>query len=57
MSATVSHDMRTPLNTIITLIESLRPLVNEERGVLILNIVESSSRILLNLVNDILDSY
>jgi two-component system sensor histidine kinase/response regulator len=57
MSATVSHDMRTPLNTIITLIGSLKPIVNGERGLYLLKIIESSSKILLCLVNDILDSY
>jgi signal transduction histidine kinase len=31
MTATVSHDMRTPLNSIISLIDSVKPFVQEPR--------------------------
>lgn len=57
IAATVSHDMRTPINAITGLTESLEGFVEDERGKFMLNIVKSSSRILHFLVNDLLDFF
>jgi signal transduction histidine kinase len=55
LTATVSHDMRTPLNAISGLLQSVRSFITDERGLRLLSIVENSSKILLFLVNDLLD--
>lgn len=55
LTATVSHDMRTPLNAMIGLLESIKTFITDERGTRLLAIVENSSKILLFLVNDLLD--
>ena len=57
MAATVSHDMRTPLNSIIGLLQTVKPFVKEQRGQTLLTIIENSAKILLHLVNDILDGF
>ena len=56
LTATVSHDMRTPLNAIIGLVSNLEFYV-KERGKMYLSIIQSSSKILLFLVNDLLDFF
>ncbi|CDW74528.1 multi-sensor hybrid histidine kinase [Stylonychia lemnae] len=55
LTATVSHDMRTPLNSILNLVGNIRTQVQDERGLKLLQIVENSSQMLLFLVNDLLD--
>lgn len=57
ITATVSHDMRTPINAITGIAESLEGFVSNERGRSLLNIVKNSSKILLFLVNDLLDFF
>lgn len=57
ITATVSHDMRTPLNAINGLLESLGYFVRDERGVKILTIIRHSAKSLLFLVNDLLDFF
>lgn len=57
ITATVSHDMRTPINAITGIAESLEGFVSNERGRSLLNIVKNSSKILLYLVNDLLDFF
>ncbi|CDW72665.1 multi-sensor hybrid histidine kinase [Stylonychia lemnae] len=57
ITATVSHDMRTPINAIMGLIQSLDQFVTQNIGKRLLGIVNNSSKILLFLVNDILDFF
>ncbi|CDW83581.1 multi-sensor hybrid histidine kinase [Stylonychia lemnae] len=57
ITATVSHDMRTPINAIMGIIESLDPFISKQEGKKLLQIVDNSSKILLFLVNDILDFF
>lgn len=55
LTATVSHDMRTPLNAMTGLLANIGAFIQDERGQKLLKIVENSSKILLFLVNDLLD--
>ena len=57
LTASVSHDMRTPLNSMIGLLNVIDDYVKEENGKKFLNIIKSSSKILLFLVNDLLDYF
>ena len=57
LTATVSHDMRTPLNAILNLLGNLEPLVTDDNGRKYLKIISYSSKILLFLVNDLLDLF
>ena len=57
LTATVSHDMRTPLNSMIGLLSNMDIFVKDERGKKFLKIIMSSSKILLFLVNDLLDFF
>ncbi len=57
ITATVSHDMRTPINAITGLAESLGGFISDQKGRFMLNIIKNSSRILLFLVNDLLDFF
>ena len=56
LTATVSHDMRTPLNAIIGLLGNLDCFVIEQ-GKRFLPIIKNSSQFLLFLVNDLLDFF
>jgi signal transduction histidine kinase len=49
--------MRTPLNSMLTLIQSLKRYVQGPRGLQLWNTIQSSSMILQYLVNDMLDLY
>lgn len=57
MTATVSHEMRTPINAILTMIESLMLLVESPEQASMLRIIKNSAHLLLYLVNDMLDVY
>lgn len=57
MTATVSHEMRTPINAILTMIESLMMLVESPEQAGMLRIIKNSAHLLLYLVNDMLDVY
>lgn len=58
LTATVSHEMRTPLNSMITLLDRARTYVtNSEEGLKSFKIIESSSKMLSYLVNDLLDLF
>ena len=57
ITATVSHDMRTPINAITGLATSLEDFISDSRGKTMLSIVKNSSSILLSLVNDLLDFF
>lgn len=56
LTATVSHDMRTPLNAITGLSQNLENFVSDS-GQKLLAIIQNSSKILLFLVNDLLDFF
>eukprot|EP00347_Sterkiella_histriomuscorum_P021176 403334959 len=56
LTATVSHDMRTPLNAIIGLLGNLENFVHLQ-GKRFLPIIQSSSKFMLFLVNDLLDFF
>ena len=55
LTATVSHDMRTPLNAMCGLLQNIELFIKDKMGQKLLKIVNSSSKILLFLVNDLLD--
>eukprot|EP00347_Sterkiella_histriomuscorum_P015708 403355989 len=57
ITATVSHDMRTPINAITGLIEGIEQMVTNEEGKKLIKVIKNSSKILLFLVNDILDFF
>lgn len=57
MTATVSHDMRTPLNSMIGLLGSLENYISEASGKRFLNIIRNSSKFMLFLVSDLLDFF
>lgn len=57
LTATVSHDMRTPLNAMIGLLLNIDNFIIDERGKRFLNIILNSSKILLFLVSDLLDFF
>ena len=57
LTATVSHDMRTPLNAMMGLLANLDPFVLEGIGKRFLQIIINSSKFMSYLVNDLLDLY
>jgi signal transduction histidine kinase len=57
MIATTSHDMRTPLNTIIHMIMLVVSKVTDSNLLKWLKIASNSTNLLLFLVNDTLDFY
>lgn len=57
ITATVSHDMRTPLNAINGLLDSMGFYIHDERGDKILSIIKQSAKSLLFLVNYLLDFF
>ena len=56
LTATVSHEMKTPLNSIIQTSEQLSPCV-DEKGERLRKINLRSGKMLLSLVNDMLDQF
>ena len=57
LTATVSHEMRTPLNSMISLLMSIKKYIKDTKGLELFNIIQSSSIMLQYLVNDLLDLY
>lgn len=57
LTATVSHEMRTPLNAIIALLHTMDMHIQSPQGKKLLQIIYNSSKILLFLVNDMLDIF
>ena len=57
LTATVSHDMRTPLNAILGIGRNLEPLVQNVMGQKFLGIIMNSARLLHFLVNDLIDLF
>ena len=55
LTATISHDMRTPLNAILGIGKNLEPHVTHEAGKRYLQIMMNSAALLHFLVNDLLD--
>ncbi|MCB1190854.1 MAG: PAS domain S-box protein [Leptospiraceae bacterium] len=53
--ANMSHEIRTPMNSILGFTELLNDLLYEERQKQYLSSIQSSGRVLLNIINDILD--
>ena len=53
--ANMSHEIRTPLNAIMGFIEILKDKESDKESLNYLNIINSSSNELLNIINDILD--
>lgn len=57
LTATTSHEMRTPLNAIIGLLQYLDSFVESERGKKLVKIIHNSALMLLSLVHDMLDLF
>jgi signal transduction histidine kinase len=57
LTATISHDMRTPLNAILGIGKNLEPHVTHEAGSRYLQIMMNSAALLHFLVNDLLDLF
>jgi signal transduction histidine kinase len=57
LTATVSHDMRTPLNAILGIGKNLEPLVTHLGGQKFLRIMMNSAKLLHFLVNDLIDLF
>lgn len=53
--AVMSHEMRTPLNGILGIVELLRDSLNSERNRHYLSVLERSGKVLLEHVNEVLD--
>ena len=56
MIATISHDLRTPLNQINGMVSLLRPLV-QGKALEYISVCEEATAMMINLVNDTLDLY
>jgi len=59
ITATVSHEMRTPINAIMTQLDSLDTILGQSNkgAQKMTRIIKNSSQLLLFLVNDMLDVY
>jgi signal transduction histidine kinase len=57
LTATISHDMRTPLNAILGIGKNLEPHVADPAGSRFLRIMMNSASLLHFLVNDLLDLF
>lgn len=57
LTATVSHDMKTPLNAINGLLNNLDIFISDSTGLRFLNIIKNSSKFLGYLVNDLMDFF
>lgn len=53
----MSHEMRTPLNSMITLLDKTKQHIKDQEGHKLFKVIESSSRMLNYLVNDLLDLF
>lgn len=57
ITATVSHDLRTPLNSMLGLLGYIEHFIMDENGKRYLNIIKNSASFMLFLVNDLLDFF
>ena len=58
ITATVSHEMRTPINAILTQLDNLNLMIEEnDPAIKMARVIKNSAQLLLFLVNDMLDVY
>lgn len=57
LTATISHDMRTPLNAILGVGGNISRYIQDSQGLIFHKIMMNSSKLLLFLVNDLLDLF
>ena len=57
LTATVSHEMRTPLNAILGMGRNISRLITNKQGQQFHRILMNSAQLLLFIVNDLLDLY
>ncbi len=57
MVASTSHDMRTPLNTILNMHNLIEKDLKDDKLLKLLRVSKTSTNILISLVNDTLDFY
>lgn len=57
MIASTSHDMRTPLNTIISMHRLIKKVISDPKILEWLKVAKTSTKLLLHLVNDTLDFF
>lgn len=57
LTATISHDMRTPLNAILGVGGNISKYIKDSQGLIFHKIMMNSSKLLLFLVNDLLDLF
>jgi two-component system, sensor histidine kinase len=57
LTATVSHDMRTPLNAILGIGKNLEPHIKSELGMKFYRIMINSAKLMQFLVNDLIDLF
>ncbi len=55
MFASVNHELRTPINVIISTLTLLSPLVLSEKAKSLFKIMQQSATLILHLINDTLD--
>lgn len=57
LTATISHDMRTPLNSILGMGAKLKRFITKDHGIILHDVLMNSASLLLFLVNDLLDLF
>ncbi len=57
LTATVSHDMRTPLNAILGIGKNLEPHIKGEIGTKYFRVIINSAKLMQFLVNDLIDLF
>lgn len=57
ITATVSHEMRTPINAILMMIETLMTIEEDPEKKRMYQVLRTSAQLLLYLVNDMLDVF
>lgn len=57
IAATISHDMRTPLNSMLGMSNILEKYITTAEGLKVHKVIKNSANLLLYLVNDMLDLF
>jgi signal transduction histidine kinase len=57
LTATVSHDMRTPLNAILGIGKNLEPHIKSDTGIKFFRVIINSAKLMQFLVNDLIDLF
>jgi len=57
LTATVSHEMRTPINAISVQLDILSDFLKDKKSLRMVKTIRNSAQLLLFLVNDLLDIY